>query len=318
MFKYILAVSVIAISGSAQTPERDKSLRFEVASIKPAQPPTADAQGNIPIIRASGGPGTNDPGRVRYPNTTLKRLLVLAYDVKNFQISGPGWLDSERFDVNATMSPKTTREQLQIMLQNLLIDRFQLAVHHENKELPVYSLVVAKAGKLKESKADNAPATTDSPVPPPPSGPSRMGADGFPVESGGVSSRPGMIAFMVPGRARLTATAQTMGDLANRLSAQLNRPVVDNTGLTVKYDFTLTYTPAPNEGLLGGGAGQAMISLGGESRPGSQENSAAPDGETPPPLVTALQMQLGLKLESKKGEVDTIVIDKMEKIPTEN
>jgi len=321
MAKQIAAASLVAFTAWAQTPAPDKSLTFEVATIKPAQPPQPNAQGLMFLRPPSGGPGSRDPGRVNYPYMTLKAILMRAYNVKNFQITGPSWLDTGRFDITATMPPDTTKQQFQIMLQNLIRDRFQMSVHREKKELPMYSLVLAKAGKLKESTANKAPIDSDSAPPPPPPGPPKFGPDGFPIEPVALTSRPGMIVFMRPGGARITATAQTIQDLTDRLSNQLNRPVIDNTGLTAKYDFTLTYAPAPNEGLFGGGPGQAMMALGRGPAPGPAGNDSVPaaaDVETPPLLMEALQSQLGLKLEPKKGDVEILVIDKIEKTPTEN
>ena len=324
MGKNILAASMIAFAALAQTPAPDKSLTFEVASIKPAQPPKPDAQGRMFMRGPSGGPGSKDPGRISYPFVTLKNILMTAYNVKNFQVSGPSWLDNERFDITATMPPDTTMEQFQIMLQNLLLDRFQMSVHREKKELPMYSLVVTKAGKLKESGVATPPPDNDGPPPLPPPGPPKIGPDGFPVLPAAMTGRPGIFMMMMPGRARLTATAQTMQDLANRLSFQLNRPVIDNTGLAAKYDFILTYAPDPNEGPGRGGPGLGGIAVAigpgpaAGPGPGGNDNVSIPDGETPPPLLGALQSQLGLKLEPKKGDVDFIVVDKIEKTPTEN
>jgi uncharacterized protein (TIGR03435 family) len=139
-----------------------------------------------------------------------------------------------------------------------------------------------------------------------------------------MSARPGLFMMMMPGRARLTATQQTMQDFANRLTSQLNRPVIDNTGLTAKYDFILTYAPDPGEGPggrggPGGGLFVAIAPRGGGGGPGpGSDGTVVPDGDAPQPLFGALQSQLGLKLEPKKGDVDTIVIDRMEKTPTEN
>src|SRR5215471_8295694 len=99
MCKVILAGAVIAFTAFAQPAAPDKTLTFEVASIKPAQPPTPDGQGRIFMRGPSGGPGTKDPGRISYPFMSLKNLLMTAYDVKNYQITGPAWLDTERFDV---------------------------------------------------------------------------------------------------------------------------------------------------------------------------------------------------------------------------
>jgi len=313
MFKTILGTILVALPSLAQT--------FEVASIKPAQPPTPDGQGRIFMRGPSGGPGTKDPGRVNLPFMSLKSLIMLAYDVKNYQITGPQWLDTERFDVTATMPPDTTKEQYGIMLQNLLIERFKMTVHKESKELPMYSLIVNKGGpKLKETALKATPADGDGP-PRPPLGPPKIGPDGFPVMPAEMSQRPGMPMMMMPGRARLMATSQSMQDLANRLTAQLNRPVIDNTGLTAKYDFVLTYAPDPNEGLGGrGGAGLglAVRAPAPAGAAGGPDNTFIPDGEAPQPLFGALQSQLGLKLDPKKGDVEIVVIDKMEKAPVEN
>jgi uncharacterized protein (TIGR03435 family) len=326
MCKYILAAAWIAFSAFAQTPAPDQSLTFEVASIKPSQMPTPDAGGRILIRGPRGGPGTKDPGRIDYPFMTLKSILMTAYGVKNYQISGPGWLDTERFDINATMAPDTTKEQFQAMLQNLLLDRFKMSVHREKKESATYSLELVKAGKLKESTVAGLPVDADNPPPLPPPGPPKIGPDGFPVPPAALTSRPGIFMMMMPGRARLTGTAQTLQDLANRLSNQLNRPVLDNTGLSAKYDFILTYAPDPNEGPGRGGPGPGggmMVAVAGPGAgsgpgPGSNDNLFVPDGETPQPLFGAIQSQLGLKLEPKKAEIDIIVIDKVEKTPTEN
>src|SRR5271165_4347402 len=160
----------------------DKPLTFDAASVKPATPPVPDGRGRIMMMGPSGGPGTKDPGRIRYPFMSLKNLLMNAYDVKSFQVSGPAFLDSERFDITATMPPETTKEQFRVMLQNLLAERFKLTVHRETKELPMYSLVVAKNGpKMKESAEMPAPTETPDAPPPPPPLPSqpKMGPDGF-------------------------------------------------------------------------------------------------------------------------------------------
>jgi uncharacterized protein (TIGR03435 family) len=327
MRRVILAAAVTVFTALAQTPPADKSLTFEVASIKPASFPTP---GNGPmLIRGpSGGPGTKDPGRINYPFMSLKQLLTIAFDVKNHQISGPSWLDTERFDITATMPPDTTKEQFRVMLQNLLAERFKMTVHREKKELPMYSLVLVKSGKMKESPVSAAPADADSPMPMPPPGPPKIGPDGFPVLPDAIASRPGLFMMMMPGRARFTANQQTMQDLANRLTSQLNRPVIDNTGLTAKYDFVLTYAPDPNEGPGGRGGpgpagGLAIMERrgpgpGAAPGGGGTDNIFIPEGEAPQPLFGALQSQLGLKLEPKKGDVDIVVIDKMEKAPTEN
>jgi uncharacterized protein (TIGR03435 family) len=296
-----------------QTP--DKTLTFDAATIKPFEPPAG--RGMIMGRGGRGGPGSADPSRIHYPVITLKNLLVTAYDVKDYQISGPAWLDTERFDVQATMPPETTKEQLHIMLQNLLAERFKLTVHRETKELPMYSMVVNKSGpKMKESPEISAEEEAKDPTPPPiPNGPPKMGPDGFPnipFPSGG---RGGMFMMMTPFGTRLLAQRQTMQQLAERLSSELSKPVTDATGLKPKYDFTLTYA---REGLNNSG----MMILGPPPPPppgeGGRGRGEPSDIEPLQTIFAAVQSQLGLKLEPKKGPVDLLVVDHMEKTPTEN
>lgn len=284
---------------------------FDAASVKPAEPPRPDGRGRIFMVGPSGGPGTKDPGRIRYQFMSLKTLLVNAFDVKAFQIVGPAWLDTERFDVNATMPPQTTKAQFQVMLQNLLAERFKMQFHRETKELPVFALVVAKGGpKLQEAKDEPPPPESDGPQ----SLPSipKMGPDGFPDLSKVLAGRGGIFMMMEPDRARLVGQKATLQDLAGRLSNELSKPVTDETGLTKKYDFTLTYS---HEGF-NGPMGMPPPPPGGGA--GNPENVYKPEGAPPPDLFHAMQSQLGLRLESKKGPVEQIVIDRMEKTPIEN
>jgi uncharacterized protein (TIGR03435 family) len=237
----------------------DKALTFDAVSVKPATMPTPGFRGEMMVAGPTGGPGTKDPGRVHYPFITLKNLVTEAYDVKSTQIQGPVWLDTERFDLNATMPPETTKAQFRVMLQNLLAERFKLTLHRETKELPVYSLAVAKNGpKMKESKPvppaqdDSVPTTT--PAMPPKI---TVGGDGFPVFPLPAGGRGGLFLMMIPGSARLVGHQQSTLDLADRLTKLLSRPVSDVTGLTAKYDFTLTFSTegiAPT-GPMGQGTG---------------------------------------------------------------
>jgi uncharacterized protein (TIGR03435 family) len=259
--------------------------------------------------------------------TTVRNLIMIAYEVKSFQVSGPPALDSERYELQATMPPDTTKEQFHVMLQNLLAERFLLKLHKETKDLPMYSLVVGKKGsKLKEA-AEAPPVDPDAPPPalPQMGQPPKMGPDGFPILPPG-GGRGGISMIMMPNRARLMGQRQTIQDLANRLTAMLDRPVMDETGLTGKYDFTLTYSPEGlNSGMgmmmpvppPGGGPGSGSTAVaGGGPGPGGPANTA--EMETPPDLFTAIQAQLGLKLDAKKGPVEMLVIDHVEKAPTEN
>src|ERR1017187_586637 len=144
--------------------------QFDVASVKPAAP----IAGNTIRVMMRGGPGSSDPGQITYTNVSLKNVLMNAYGVKDFQISGPGWLDSERYDIVAKVPRGATKEQSKVMMQNLLAERFKLALHREKKDLPMYALVVGKNGpKLTESVEDPAVAAAmREPT---------VGKDGFPV-----------------------------------------------------------------------------------------------------------------------------------------
>jgi uncharacterized protein (TIGR03435 family) len=315
----IIFIGLLCAAAYAQTPNGQPS--FDVATIKPAAPPNGG-----PIrIGMGGGPGTKDPGRYTCSFCNLQMLMTQAYDVAGYQLTIPAALNEGRFEVTAKVPEGATKEQFKLMLQNLLAERFKMTVHREKKEVPVYELTVAKGGpKMKESepeppkdltKADDPPP----PPPPPPGGRPEIAADGFPVWPKPVPGRPMM--FMGPGRARMQATAESMEELAKMLGNQVGKPVTDATGLAGKYDFTLTWDGARDIfGFAGGlpppppgpGAGPGAAAAGGTPLAG------ASDLETQPTIFAAVQSQLGLKLEQKKGQVDVIVVDHAEKAPTEN
>lgn len=283
---------------------------FEVASIRPAAPP--EPSRGMRVGR-SGGPGTKDPTRVTYENFSLSNLVTEAYDIKRYQISGPSWLDSERFDVKAKVPEGATKEQYRLMLQNLLAERFKLTLHHDKKEMPMYELVVAKNGpKMKESVDDPAPKDDPAPASPPPSGPPKftMDKDGYPVLPPGS----GPMTIMMNGRARMQVSKMSMQDFAGRLSGQVSRPVTDATGLKGKYDFILSWA-ADGMGPRGPGG---LMPPPPPPPEGGVPMASTPDLDSGPTLFAAIQQQLGLKLEPKKGLVDILVIDHMEKVPTEN
>jgi len=315
-------------------------LEFEVASIKPWAPPAvggpgAKAQGRV-LVGMRGGPGTSDPGQVTYSGLPLKLILTNAYDVRPYQISGPEWLDTERFDIVAKVPAGATREQARVMLQNLLADRFGLTLHHETKDSQVYELVVDKNGpKMKPAVAADAgtpsPAAPSSATPNPDAprlGPPKLDKNGFPD-----LDRPGFVMMVALGpngpRSRMVAKGQTVAELVKELGNQVNRPVVDKTGLAGKYDFKLEFTFEPG---AGGPLGLFMPPPGALAGPGGLPSPGAgggpPDGpvigpldsqaDSAPSLFTALQAQLGLKLEAKKAPLDLLVIDHIEKTAAEN
>jgi uncharacterized protein (TIGR03435 family) len=322
MLRAIMSAGLVVFASCAafaQTAENSPT--FEVASVKPAAPIT----GNRISVMMRGGPGTPDPGQITYSNVTVKNVLMNAYGVKGFQISGPSWLDSERYDIVAKLPRGATKAEFMVMLQNLLAERFKLTLHREKKDLPMYALVVGKNGpKMKESADDPAPKEGDAPKSGGPAdGPAvmgrmAMGKDGFPVLPPGAGGRGSTAMMLVNGNARMTANGQTMAGLAEMLSGQLDLPVVDMTGLTGKYDYTLYFAPEGGMALKAG-----MLALPpagpppGEGGPG-MPMASAPDGQSSPNLLAALQEQLGLKLEQRKGPVDLLVIDHLEKAPVEN
>ncbi|HYW48921.1 MAG TPA: TIGR03435 family protein [Bryobacteraceae bacterium] len=316
----VVFASCLACAQPAQAP-----LSFEVASVKPAAPQELGRM----MMGFRGGPGTPDPERLTCTNVTLKMLIQNAWDVRSFQISGPASLESEHYDITAKIPKGATKEQFQLMLQDFLAERFKLTLHHESKELPLYALVVAKNGpKMKESEEDpppdpNAPKDANGPsaggglAPLPPPGRLPLGKDGMPQFPPG-AGRGGMIMMVNNGRFRMAGNKQPMARLADMLSQQLGRPVVDMTGLTKKYDYTLDYTPDPSQRMGGPMGGMIMAPPPHPGEGGGAPAAPPPDPEAGPSLFTALQEQLGLKLDQRKGPVDLLVIDGVEKTPTEN
>jgi uncharacterized protein (TIGR03435 family) len=251
---------------------------FEVASIKLNK--SGDGRG---MTNAGRG------GRFIATNVPLQLVITLAYGVKDFQISGaPAWLTSERYDIEAKAEGDPGFDAVRPMLQTLLEDRLQFKYHRETKELPVYALVVAKAGKLHQAEGECGPRPN---VPPPPPEPGKMPTP----PCGGAFMGPGLLnAQKVP----MTQVVDILGRLTNRI-------VLDKTNLTGKYDINLEYTPEQ---------GQLQAPPGGAPPGLPPLPPVDPNG---PSLFTALQEQLGLKLESQKGPVETIVIDHIER-PSEN
>jgi uncharacterized protein (TIGR03435 family) len=241
---------------------------FEVASVKPAAP-------------ASGGSASTDPGRLSYSHVTLTRLLTRAYNVRDYQISGPDWLDSERYDVAAKLPDNTPPDQVPQMLQTLLAERFKLALHHEQKEMPAYALVVARSGfKLK------------------------------PVEDtqGGLSLALGSL-HSVKGKSTLAA-------LANALATSIGGPVQDMTGIEGTFDINLEWAPDDRE--QGAARLKFAVRDGSDLPPGPGKSlDSSPDAPSRPSLFAAVQ-SLGLKLEPRQAPVDIVVVDRAEKTPTEN
>lgn len=296
-----IAVGIVNVpSARAQASAGQKRLTFDVASVKPVSVPsgvTLMEDGRVGVRKSSGiqmprntgGPGTDDPGRIHYPLITLKQLLRRAWD-SYYEIDGPGWLDSQAVAVDATMPQETTKAQFQEMLRNLIIERFGLQYHTGKKEITGYVLTVASNGPKLKASADQSDAELAPPKPP-----ISRGEDGFPILPPSAGKR--LVMFGMGDRSRIVAQQEPIQELASTLSSELKTTVTDRTGLTAKYDFTLTYaSPEP-----------------------LPPPAHVPEGLEPmPDIFAALRLQLGLKLERKPAAVEVFVVDHMEKTPTAN
>jgi uncharacterized protein (TIGR03435 family) len=276
----VLATLLIAVAPSARA--QSSRPQFEVTSVKPSAP----GQQGLMEMQPNGR-------FVAYAATV--RNLTTAYRMRNFQVvGGPGWIDTDRYDIEAraeegSISPATgfpdpnVPGPIEIRIQSLLENRFQLQVHRETRELPVYELLVAKGGSKMKLSDDQTVQLRASGDPPPP-------------ERAGSLPRGSMRA----GRGNLETNALPFTNFVSALSGITGRKVVDKTGLIGFYDIKLQWTPDP-----------------------VPADAAAPRPEVPPvdsngpSLFTAIQEQLGLKLESAKGPVEVLVIDSVSK-PTEN
>ena len=339
MLRLTTAALSLTLICSAFAQSTDPTLTFEVATIKPAAPPSMTG-GRVAIrMGPSGGPGTADPGQINYTFMNLHQLIAMAWGLKNYQVTGPSTIDTDRYEITAKVPRGATKDDVKVMLQNLLKSRFGLKYHEDKKEMAVYALVAAKNGpKLTESAdqsdpvaappaappSEGGPNATAGPPPPPDPKNFKMGRDGMPMMQG----RPGNFSnamMMTPNGARMKIAGKqvTVAQLADSLSTQLDKPCVDMTGLTKRYDIALDFAPDVNamQGKMGG----MMLPPGAPNVGGEMHGAGpAPDGpragnpEDAATLFTALGEQLGLKLESRKAPVQLFVVEEVSKSPTEN
>jgi uncharacterized protein (TIGR03435 family) len=261
---------------------------FEVASIKKSAPATP-GQVNIGVHI--------DGAMVRCSSLPMRSYIRMAYRVNDYQVLGPDWLAAENFDIAAKLSDGATRAQLPEMIQSLLADRFKLVLHRGKKEFPVYALVVAKNGpKLKESPPDSsaeaspgAKGSVDINI--------TTGRGGGVIDMGNGSS----IGY---GRDRLEAKKVTLSALAGAVERLLDRPVVDMTGIGGTYDFSLEYSWDEVRSLVRSTSGGATELPANANAPGNS-------------IFTSLAA-FGLKLEARKAPIEVIVVDRIERTPTEN
>lgn len=263
-----------------------QSPAFEVASIKPYERPEGQTWTRM---GCSGGPGSKEPGRWTCESMGVAHLFQQAYELKPYQITGVDPIRGDRFNIIAKLPEGATKEEFLRMQQQLLAERFGVKFHREQKEMPVYELVVGKNGhKLTESGPESSEA-----VPPMPNSALTSGADGFPEVPPGRSGTAGM-----NGKTTSRMVRGTMATLASSLSRQVGRPVIDKTGLTGRYDYVLKF-----------------IMRAGISPPSPGPDGALPADPEGPSMAAAIQEQLGLRLESAKGMVEIYVIDSVAKRP---
>jgi uncharacterized protein (TIGR03435 family) len=263
--------------------------QFEVASIKPSAPgATEQAKLGIRI----------DGAQVNCTSLNLKDYIGMAAKMKLYQISGPEWLGGERFDINAKLPEGATGDQVPAMIMALLEERFQMKSHRETKELPVYALIVGKGGlKLTESPTDTA------------TGPNEPVAVSAAGAQSGVTVNLGKGSYFSVAGNKLEAKKVTTATFADSLARFVDRPILDLTGLTGTYDFSLEVSPEDYMGMIVRSALSAGVQL-----PPQAMRALEASGDT---LFSAIE-KLGLKLEPRKGPVEILVIDHMERKPTEN
>ena len=273
----LLAAALLLTAGQTPRPA------YEVTSVKPNTSGTF-----LVMIR-------NPPGRFSATNITFRMLLRSAYNLPDFRmIGGPSWMETDRFDVEATAGQTSgpgSAAESRLMQQALLADRFKLRAHMETRDQPIYLLtIVRRDGKLgdriklagNECLPITPPAGFPPPPPPPPGGAPRDG--------------PGCPSLFGTGNGAISGRKLSIDRLASTLSPSVNRVIVDRTNLSGLYDLDLRWVPD----LVPNAAGPGV-----PPPPVGDPNA--------PPLFTALQEQLGLKLDSSRGPVDVLVIDGVEK-----
>ena len=225
MRRIVVTIAMLcSLTGTSAAQPPPPAPTFEVVSIKPASPPIGPFLPGSRLVcpvTGCGGPGTSSPERITFTYSSLKNLIQVAYDVRSYQVEGPAWLESARFDVVANVPPGTTRDQAHLMLQKLLADRFRLRLHRSTRNVAIYALVVASSGpKLKVSVDD-------------PNVPRGRGT----IWSPGSAQK------------RFEFDRFTMAKFAQALEPDVDRPVIDRTALVGTYDIRLVFAPRSSSGF---------------------------------------------------------------------
>ena len=285
--RFIFGAGLVLLAGSASVAQTARP-EFEVASIKPS----------APAQMGQGGAGVHiDGAQLRCSTLSMKDYIGFAYRLRGYQISGPDWLPNEKFDISATLPAGVPRDKVPEMMQALLEDRFQIKVHREMKDFPVYVLSVAKSGpKMKEVAPD--------------------AVDGGSVNVSAAGSAAGVVVNLGNGSYyafadnKLDARKLSMEAFTDTLGRFVDRPVVNQTDLKGSYDFTLEFAPEDFRAMHIRSAVNAGVVLPPEALRALEYGSSDS-------LFAAVQT-VGLKLERKKAPLDVLVIDRIERSPTAN
>ncbi len=316
----LTAGSVMGQAPAAVPPETSATpLAFEVATIKLARPLQEQAMSGKMHV------GVNiDAGRVDIGAMAISDLISIAYKVKPHQISGPDWLAVDRFDIVAKIPDGVDKEKVPEMMQALLADRFKLTFHREDKDHQIYALVVGKNGpKLKESPPDPEPPKEGDAPPKEEKGVMIMnnGNDSMRIKQSGNTTTVNSGAngttkvTMEDGHMKMELSKMTMEGLAAVISRFVDKPVMDMTDLKGNFQMTLDLSM---EDLQNAARAQGMQIPG--ASPGAASSSRPADAASDPSGSTMFStvQQMGLKLEARKAPIETIIIDHVERAPTEN
>ena len=296
-------------------------LAFEVATIKASRPLQEQAlSGKMHV-------GVNvDGARVDIGGMSLVDLIAIAYKVKPHQISGPDWLPVDRFDIVGKIPDGVSKDKMPEMVQALLADRFKLVFHKEEKEHAIYALVVGKNGpKLKESPPDPEPPKEGDAPPKEQKGVMTInnGGDKVQIRQTGDGSNSTVVSSaaggttkmtMQDGHMRMELSKMTLAGLADVLSRFVDQPVVDMTELKGNYQMAVDLTM---EDMMNAARRQGMNI---PTPPPGAASGSRPDAASDPSgsSIFSTVQQMGLKLEARKAPIEVIVIDHVEKAPTEN
>jgi uncharacterized protein (TIGR03435 family) len=322
VFRSVCASCALFSSGVLVFAQTAAKPAFEVASIKASAPlPTLIAQIRSGEVR----PGMSVSGNRFDCQMSLDSLIAAAYRVRTSQIVGPDWLSSQRFEIHATIPEDTPKEKVREMLQTLLEERFKLKAHLENKEEAVYALVVSKGGP-KLMNADDVSAFYDGAKPITPNAPISVKQDGDSTIL--IDQRTGTISRSKyrDGVMRMEILKTSMPAFAERLAELVDRPIVDATNLKGSYKMTMDLPmevyrnaimnrPVPSD--LASLSGATPFSRAAAPAPGTDEPGGTASDPSGKAVLLAVE-KLGLKLDPRKAPIEALIIEHLEKNPTEN